>query len=49
MVQNWNLSNYSHHRILKYIGFMSSHYISAINLNAMLLFSIFNEFDFVSR
>ena len=37
--------NSSHHIILKYIGFVPSHYVSVINLDVMPSFSAFNEFD----
>ena len=39
---------FSHRRIFKYTGFMSSHYISDINLNVASFFSIFSEFDYES-
>ena len=39
----------SHHRIFKYIGFMPSHYVSAINLDVTSSYSVFSEFDFVSQ
>ena len=41
--------NSSHHRILKCIGCMPSHYISAINLDTASFFSVFSEFNFVSQ
>ena len=49
MLQNWNLLNSSHHRIFKCIGFLPSHYISAINLDVVSSFSIVSEFDYVSQ
>ena len=36
---------FSHHRIFKCTCFMPSHYISAINLDVELSFSVFSEFD----
>ena len=39
--------NYSHYKIFKYIGFIPSHYVSAINLDVELFFSVFGEFDYV--
>ena len=49
MLQNWSLMNYSHRRIFKCIGLVSSHYVSTINLDTVSSFSIFNEFDYVSQ
>ena len=40
MLQNWNLMNSSNHRIFKCMGFMPSHYVSAINLDLAVRFSI---------
>ena len=37
--------NCNHHRIFKYIRFMSNHYVSVINLDVTSSFSVFNEFD----
>ena len=39
----------SHHRIFKCTGFMLSHYVGAINLDIVLSFSVFSEFDYVSQ
>ena len=39
--------NYSYYIIFKYIGFVSSHCVSAINLD-IESFSIFSEFDSMS-
>ena len=41
--------NYSHHRIFKYIGFVSSHCVIYINLDIASFFNVFNEFDYVSQ
>ena len=41
--------NSSHYRNFKYIGFVPNHYVSAINLNVTLSFSVFSEFDFVPQ
>ena len=49
MLQNLNLMNSSHHRIFKYIGFVSSHYVSVINLDVVSSFNVFSEFDFISQ
>ena len=49
MLHNWNVMIYSHHKILKCISFVSSHYVSVINLNIMLSFNVFREFDYVSQ
>ena len=49
MLQNWSLMNSSHHRIFKCIAFVSSQYVSAINLDTIPSFSVFNEFDYVSQ
>ena len=38
-----------HHIIFKCPGFMPSHYISVINLNVVLSFKVFSEFDYVSQ
>ena len=40
--------NYRHYRIFKYISFMFSHYISVINFNNILSFSVFSPFDYMS-
>ena len=45
MLQNWNLMNSSNHRIFNCMGFMPSHYFSAINLDLASSFNVFNEFD----
>ena len=47
MLQNWNLMNYSHHKIFKCIGFVPSHYVNAINLNVASSFNVFSEFDYM--
>ena len=40
-----NLMNSSHHKIFKCIDFVPSHSVSVINLDVILSFSVFNEFD----
>ena len=47
MLHIWGSYEFSHHIIFKYIGFMSNHDISTINLNTIPFCSIFNEFNFV--
>ena len=42
MLQNWNLMNSSNHGIFKCIGFVSSHYVNAINLDVVSSFNIFS-------
>ena len=49
MLHNWNLKNSSHHKIFKYISFIPSHYVSVINLDVVLSFIVFSEFDYVSQ
>ena len=49
MLQNWNLINSIDHRIFKSIGFVSSHCVSVINLNATSSFNIFSKFDYVFK
>ena len=41
--------NSSHHTIFTCIGFVPSHYVSAINSDVVSSFNVFNEFDFVSQ
>ena len=48
MLYNLNPMNYSHHIIFKYIGFMSNHYISAINLDVMSLFNVFSKINYLN-
>ena len=36
-------------RIFKCMGFVPSHYVSAINLDAAPSFSVFSEFNYVSQ
>ena len=49
MLQNWNLLNSSHCKFFKCIGFVSSHYISVINLDVTSSFSVFSKFNVVSQ
>ena len=49
MLQNLGLMNSIYYRIFKYIGFVLSHYVSAINLDVVPSFSVFSEFDYVSQ
>ena len=49
MLQNCNLLDSSHYKIFKYIGFVSSHYISVINLDVMSSFNVFSTFYCVSH
>ena len=41
--------NSSHYRFFKCIGFVSSHYVSVINLDTTTSFSVFSEFDYMSQ
>ena len=41
--------NFDYLIIFKCIGFVPSHYINTINLNAMSSFNIFSKFDFMCR
>ena len=45
MLQNWSLINSSQYKIFKCIGFVSRHYVSAINLDVVPSFNVFSEFD----
>ena len=45
MLKNWNHMYYSHHKIIKYIGFKSIHY--AVNLDTQSSSIVFSEFDYV--
>ena len=47
MQQNWNLMNFSNHRIFKCMGFVLSHYVSVISLDAATSFNVFNKFNYV--
>ena len=39
--------NFDYLRFFKYIGFMSSHYVSTINLDVLISLSVFNKFNFM--
>ena len=41
-----DLMNSSHHKILKCIDFLPSHYINVINLDTTSFFSVFSEFNY---
>ena len=41
--------NSSNYRIFKCIGFVSSHFVGATNLDVAPFSSVFSEFDYVSQ
>ena len=41
--------NSSHFRTFKYIGFVSSHYFSAINMDDAPSFNVFSKFGYMSQ
>ena len=43
MLKNWSHIYSNHHRIIKYIGFKSIHYV--INPDVTSSFKVFNKFD----